>query len=227
MPRFRGARRAQAGTGVVVAVTDQGATPTTLVFGGARLTDLAQRRGVHTVAYGREAYNSCPGIGGVENARIRVALAWVFGVVAAVFVVLGVVVSPVALGVGIPFTIAAYILWYQASGRLRARVRARAERPRDGRRDATTGPGGTRRQPGDRGTARDQGRASPSDGGGWALTRAEAYRVLGVSPDADPATVRQAYRDRVKDVHPDRGGDEESFKRVSRAYERLRDEGLA
>lgn len=227
MPGFGGTRRTQPGAAVEVPVTDHRGTPTALVFGSAGLTDLAQRRRVHTVGVGREAYNSCPGSADVENARIRVALAWVFGIVAAVFIVLGVVVSPVALGVGIPFSIAAYILWYQASGRLRARVRSRADRRHDSRRDATTGPRGGGRESDPGGQRRRRTQASTGDGGGWAVTREEAYDVLGVSPDADPATVRQAYRDRVKDVHPDRGGDEETFKRVSQAYERLRDEGLA
>jgi curved DNA-binding protein CbpA len=34
--------------------------------------------------------------------------------------------------------------------------------------------------------------------------------------------VKQAYREKVKEVHPDTdGGDEEAFKKVNRAYERL------
>jgi curved DNA-binding protein CbpA len=46
--------------------------------------------------------------------------------------------------------------------------------------------------------------------------------VLGVSPDADESTVRRAYRDRIKEVHPDaEDGDEEVFKRVQEAYEVL------
>jgi curved DNA-binding protein CbpA len=48
--------------------------------------------------------------------------------------------------------------------------------------------------------------------------------VLGVSVDADEGTVKRAYRNRIKDVHPDaEGGDEEAFKRVQRAYEVLTD----
>ena len=42
---------------------------------------------------------------------------------------------------------------------------------------------------------------------------------------ADEAAVRSAYRERVKEVHPDRpSGDEDEFKRVNRAYERLTEE---
>jgi curved DNA-binding protein CbpA len=40
--------------------------------------------------------------------------------------------------------------------------------------------------------------------------------------DADDSEVKQAYRQKVKDVHPDTdGGDEERFKQVNAAYERL------
>jgi curved DNA-binding protein CbpA len=46
--------------------------------------------------------------------------------------------------------------------------------------------------------------------------------VLGVAPDADEDEIRRAYRERAKEVHPDAaGGDEEAFKRVTEAYERL------
>jgi curved DNA-binding protein CbpA len=51
----------------------------------------------------------------------------------------------------------------------------------------------------------------------------EAARVLGVDPDADQSTVDDAYRERVKEVHPDAGGDAERFKRVKQAYETLSD----
>jgi len=49
--------------------------------------------------------------------------------------------------------------------------------------------------------------------------------VLGVDPDAVPSEIASAYRERVKEVHPDReGGDEEAFKRVQRAKEAMLDE---
>jgi len=48
--------------------------------------------------------------------------------------------------------------------------------------------------------------------------------VLGVDVDSDPATVRSAYRERVKEVHPDtEGGDADEFQRVNDAYERLQE----
>jgi hypothetical protein len=53
----------------------------------------------------------------------------------------------------------------------------------------------------------------------------EAFAILGVSADADAATLRAAYRQRVKDCHPDQGGDPAEFARVRRAYERARTTG--
>lgn len=46
----------------------------------------------------------------------------------------------------------------------------------------------------------------------------KAYAVLGVSVDATDREIRSAYRERVKEVHPDHGGDEEEFQRVQDAY---------
>jgi curved DNA-binding protein CbpA len=46
-----------------------------------------------------------------------------------------------------------------------------------------------------------------------------------VPASADQSTIKSAYREKVKEVHPDtEGGDEERFKQVNRAYERLREE---
>lgn len=53
------------------------------------------------------------------------------------------------------------------------------------------------------------------------LTREEAARVLGVTADADPLTVKQAYRRLAREHHPDRGGDVDTFHTLQRAYERL------
>jgi hypothetical protein len=53
-------------------------------------------------------------------------------------------------------------------------------------------------------------------------TTAEAYDILDLDPSADESTIRRAYREKVKDVHPDTGtGSEEEFKRVNAAYEQL------
>ncbi|WP_058367282.1 J domain-containing protein [Haloparvum sedimenti] len=47
---------------------------------------------------------------------------------------------------------------------------------------------------------------------------AAAFDELGVSRTADAAAVKRAYRERVKEVHPDQGGDEATFRRVREAY---------
>lgn len=45
-----------------------------------------------------------------------------------------------------------------------------------------------------------------------------AFAELGVPAGATMEEVRRAYRQRIKEVHPDQGGDEESFRRVREAY---------
>lgn len=45
-----------------------------------------------------------------------------------------------------------------------------------------------------------------------------AFDTLRVGPDAGVDAVKAAYRERIKEVHPDHGGDEESFHRVREAY---------
>lgn len=147
--------------------------------------------------------------------------------------------------VAAPFAVVTYFFWYQATGRIRESVRARHARGTGangrGRFGAGRGSGRVAGGAGGRGHRRRQRRASEAHwrarrarraragarGGAEARssrtrpTEAEAYRVLGVEVGADEAAVREAYRERVKDVHPDRGGDEAAFKRVTDAYERL------
>ncbi|WP_338741892.1 J domain-containing protein [Haloplanus salilacus] len=45
-----------------------------------------------------------------------------------------------------------------------------------------------------------------------------AFSRLGLQPTADADEVRAAYRERVKEVHPDHGGDGEDFRRLQEAY---------
>lgn len=99
----------------------------------------------------------------------------------------------------------------RTAGRAGARQRAQQHRRRrDGRRHRERR---RRTGPGERGRVHRERRAD---------SRAERARaVLGVSADADAETVREAYRARVKEVHPDRGGDPERFKQVQWAYEYL------
>ncbi|MFC3957376.1 J domain-containing protein [Halovivax cerinus] len=45
--------------------------------------------------------------------------------------------------------------------------------------------------------------------------------ILGVSPDASIATIRDRYRELLTDHHPDQGGRRERFLEIKRAYEEL------
>ena len=46
-----------------------------------------------------------------------------------------------------------------------------------------------------------------------------AYGVLGVEPGVDDEQLRRAYRQRLRETHPDTGGDAASFGQVQRAWE--------
>ena len=50
------------------------------------------------------------------------------------------------------------------------------------------------------------------------------YSVLGINKNASQEEVRKAYKKKSMQHHPDRGGDEEEFKRVNEAYQTLGDE---
>jgi len=171
----------------------------------------------------------------VNRTRFLFGLAAVLAGIATLQFVLAFVYSPALLGVALPFGTAAYLVWYQASGRLRERVEGgRAGRYR--RRGTETETGGFGAGPRESFSGRRGGFGGREAGGGRRTrdaarrqtdtgpTAAEAYRTLGLDADADEEAVREAYRERVKSVHPDReGGDEEAFKRVNDAYERLRE----
>ncbi|MFC5134589.1 MULTISPECIES: J domain-containing protein [Haloferacaceae] len=47
---------------------------------------------------------------------------------------------------------------------------------------------------------------------------ADAFAELGLATGADADEVKRAYRERVKETHPDHGGDEAAFRRVQEAY---------
>ncbi|WP_435094062.1 J domain-containing protein [Halorubrum sp. N11] len=64
-------------------------------------------------------------------------------------------------------------------------------------------------------TANGVGRAA---GVGGHRPVAAAFDELDLATDADADEVKRAYRERVKETHPDQGGDEESFRRVRDAY---------
>ena len=50
------------------------------------------------------------------------------------------------------------------------------------------------------------------------------YAVLGVSANASAEEIKSAYRDKVKTMHPDKGGDGHQFNVLQQSYEVLRDQ---
>ena len=50
------------------------------------------------------------------------------------------------------------------------------------------------------------------------------YELLGISRDADADQLKKAYKKAALKHHPDKGGDEETFKEVAIAFETLNDE---
>lgn len=50
----------------------------------------------------------------------------------------------------------------------------------------------------------------------------DPFDVLGINADADQTEVSRAYRQRVKETHPDQGGSKEAFVRLQRAYTAIR-----
>jgi len=50
------------------------------------------------------------------------------------------------------------------------------------------------------------------------------YELLGVTKSADAKDIKKAFRKKAMKLHPDRGGDEEAFIEVQKAYETLSDE---
>lgn len=49
----------------------------------------------------------------------------------------------------------------------------------------------------------------------------ENYSVLGLKRSASQEDIKQAFREKALETHPDKGGDEEEFKKVREAYENL------
>lgn len=168
----------------------------------------------------------------------------VFAGMTVVMVLLAVTIgSPVVLIFATPFGAATYLFYQQASGKMRQRIEEQARqarmaneqrrRERDrARADARSETGGfgagprfgdanTRfgRQSRAGGRTREGQRIDPTTPSG--PSRVEAANTLDVAPDAGEQTIKQAYREAVKEKHPDRGGDEEEFKDVTEAYDRL------
>lgn len=187
----------------------------------------------------------------MDESRLLVGLAAAFGGMAVLLALLGVVYNPLVLAVAAVFGVVAYLLWIHGTGRLATRLYARVQRQAErnaGRGRRRTGgrggfgagpredwepPGGRWRRAGNSGQRRradpsqrdPRGRRARASSGSDGPTAAEASRTLGVEPDANRETIKRAYREKVKAVHPDtEDGDEAQFKRVKAAYERLTDE---
>ena len=52
----------------------------------------------------------------------------------------------------------------------------------------------------------------------------DLYSVLGLGKEATSAEIKKAYKKLAMKHHPDKGGDEEMFKKISHAYSILSDE---
>ena len=50
------------------------------------------------------------------------------------------------------------------------------------------------------------------------------YNVLGVNENATQEEIKKTYRKLAMEHHPDKGGNEETFKKISEAYDVLSDE---
>jgi hypothetical protein len=160
----------------------------------------------------------------VDRDRLVLGLAAVFAGITVVLVVLAFVRQLFLLFLALPFGLTTYLMWHHATGRLAARTRRRARASGGaGSRRAPGGFGATVGGRGNHGRTAQGSRSGPAGAPDNGPTRREAYETLDLEPGADEDAVQRAYRSKVKNVHPDtEGGDEEAFKRVNRAYERLR-----
>lgn len=64
----------------------------------------------------------------------------------------------------------------------------------------------------------------PPPGG---ISEAEAFSRLGVKPGASPEEVRRAFRQKMYEAHPDRGGSHEQAVRVTEAWDAIKDKYAA
>ena len=182
----------------------------------------------------------------MQYERLIKGIAGVFAVITVVLTAVGIFASPAVLFLAAMFAASTYFMYYHLSGRMAASVYERVERQaatgnrRTARGGFGAGPREAWRPPrdGQRATAqervrqqqyqqqrtrnrRQRQRVTRSTG----PSAAEAYRRLDLDPSADQTAVKRAYREKVKEVHPDTDtGSEREFKRVKAAYETLTDD---
>jgi DnaJ-domain-containing protein 1 len=148
----------------------------------------------------------------VDRERLIFGIASVFAGLTTLFVVLTLAYSWFFSIVALLFGVVTYLLWSHASGRLKQRV---WQKKVSQRQEYNTVTGEFR-------TDKRRTRQYSTVSANPSLSEAEAYRRLELTPDADQERVKAAYRERVKQVHPDRNaGNEREFKAVTAAYERL------
>ncbi|WP_439027090.1 J domain-containing protein [Haloarchaeobius sp. DT45] len=191
----------------------------------------------------------------MRDSPLLFGLAAVFAGLTTVLAVVAIVTREFfVLGIALPFAATTYFMWFQASGKLQERVAAAThadayqERRRTAEQKAREGARGGRsrfarearraaeerrrrerfRRAGrvsDSGRRRERRQRRAPRRAGDGPTRKEALSRLGLRGEADEETIRAAYREKVKEVHPDTpDGDEETFKQVNAAYERLKDD---
>ena len=168
-------------------------------------------------------------------------IASVFVGITVLMVVVGLAVNPFFLFVALPFGGTAYLMWYQASGKLAERTRRQAAngefnaagRQRQAPGGFGAGAGGAgfsarertrraRETRQNRQRAEQNRRQAQRSDKAAELSQAEARSVLGVEASASQSEIKTAYRQQAKRYHPDsENGDEALFKKISKAYERL------
>lgn len=70
----------------------------------------------------------------------------------------------------------------------------------------------------------DDGSGGPESGQKEEVDNKGLYEILHLQPGASIEEVKKQYRKLARSYHPDKGGDPEQFRNVTRAYEVLSDE---
>lgn len=144
----------------------------------------------------------------MTQSRLLLAVTVVLAATTVVFGVLGTLYNLILLVFAIPFALATGFLWFHVTGRLMEYLRT--ERVSQTSRQYTRKTSTNHNEQAGHETTPDR------------LSISQAQSILGVDPQAPPDEIRDAYRDRVMDAHPDtEAGTEDEFKRIRAAYERL------